>query len=67
METQERFLTVIDSSPSATSISALADEITLLSGHLNAANHRLLTLIAEFDTRDGWNAEGCQSCAHWLN
>src|SRR5262245_33312572 len=51
----------------AKSLASLADEITLLTGHLNAANHRLLTLIAEFDDRNGWNAEGCQSCAHWLN
>jgi Domain of unknown function (DUF222) len=46
---------------------ALSDEIALLAGHLNAANYRLLKLIAEFDTRKGWGAEGCQSCAHWLN
>jgi Domain of unknown function (DUF222) len=45
----------------------LASEISLLSGHLNAANYRLLKLIAEFDTRKGWSNEGAQSCAHWLN
>src|ERR1043165_2873156 len=46
---------------------ALSKEIATLAGHLNAANRRFLKLIAEFDTRKGWNAEGCQSCAHWLN
>jgi hypothetical protein len=46
---------------------ALSKEIATLAGHLNAAHHRFLKLIAEFDTRKGWNAEGCQSCAHWLN
>ena len=51
----------------AQSTSALAEEITLLTGHMNCANHRLLKLIAEFDNQEGWNAEGCQSCAHWLN
>jgi hypothetical protein len=45
----------------------LASEISLLSGHLNAANYRLLKLIAEFDARTGWSNEGAQSCAHWLN
>jgi Domain of unknown function (DUF222) len=45
----------------------LASEISLLSGHLNAANYRLLKLIGEFDTRKGWSNEGAQSCAHWLN
>jgi hypothetical protein len=46
---------------------AISQEIATLAGHLNAAHHRFLNLIAEFDTRKGWNAEGCQSCAHWLN
>ena len=44
----------------------LEAQITELAGHLNAANHRLLTLIAEFDRRQGWAASGSQSCAHWL-
>jgi len=45
----------------------LEARITELAGHLNAANHRLLLLIAEFDRRMGWAASGSQSCAHWLN
>jgi hypothetical protein len=45
----------------------LAAEITTLAGHLNAANHRWLTLIAEFDRREGWTDWATQSCAHWLN
>jgi hypothetical protein len=51
----------------ALSISDLAAEITELTGHLNAANHRWLTLIAEFDRRNGWSDSATQSCAHWLN
>lgn len=51
----------------ALSISKLKDEITELAGHLNAANHRLLVLIAELDSRKGWSDGGTQSCAHWLN
>lgn len=46
----------------------LADEITLLAGQLNAGNHRLLKLVAKFDTRKGWSGGGTvRSCAHWLN
>ncbi len=45
----------------------LAAQITELAGHLNAGNHRLLTLIAEFDRRQGWSDGSTQSCAHWLN
>src|SRR6478672_11722748 len=33
----------------------LAARITELAGHLNAANHRWLMLMAEFDRRDGWS------------
>jgi hypothetical protein len=49
------------------SIDELAGEIFALSGHLNAANYRLLVLIAEFDRREGWSDSATQSCAHWLN
>jgi hypothetical protein len=48
-------------------IAALEAQITELVGHLNAANHRLLTLLAEFDRRKGWADCATQSCAHWLN
>jgi len=45
----------------------LATEIAQLSGHINAATHRWLMLLAEFDQRHGWNDCATQSCAHWLN
>ncbi|TXS94157.1 DUF222 domain-containing protein [Parahaliea maris] len=46
----------------------LARQITLLAGQINAANHRLLKLIAEFDHRKGWSGGGTvRSCAYWLN
>jgi hypothetical protein len=48
-------------------IAELAAEICTLTGHINAANHRWLTLIAEFDRRNGWSDGATQSCAHWLN
>ena len=49
------------------SIDELAAEICTLTGHINAANHRWLMLIAEFDRRNGWSDGATQSCAHWLN
>jgi hypothetical protein len=49
------------------SIDELATEIFTLAGHINAANHRFLLLIAEFDRRQGWADSLTQSCAHWLN
>jgi len=45
----------------------LAAQITELAGHLNAANHRWLVLIAEFDRRRAWSDGLTQSCAHWLS
>jgi hypothetical protein len=48
----------------------LASEITLLAGQINAANYRLLKLIAAFDECQGWGGGGggtVRSCAHWLN
>ena len=44
----------------------LASQITELAGHLNAGTHRFLTLIAEFDRRNGWNCGKTMSCAHWM-
>ena len=49
------------------SLRELAAQITELAGHLNAANYRWLSLIAEFDRRNGWSDGSTQSCAHWLN
>ena len=51
----------------AISLQELEDQITELAGQLNAANYRWLTLIAEFDRRNGWSDGKLQSCAHWLN
>ncbi len=45
----------------------LGQAITLLSAQINAANHRLLRMIAEFDRCGGWRTEeAMRSCAHWL-
>src|SRR5687767_15693308 len=50
----------------ADALQDLGDEIATLAAHVHAATHRLLTLIAEFDQRRGWELEGHRSCAHWL-
>lgn len=49
------------------SIEDLEAQITELAGQLNAANYRWLTLIAEYDRRQGWADGALHSCAHWLN
>lgn len=49
------------------SLRELEAQITELAGQLNAANYRLLALIAEFDRRHGWSDGSTASCAHWLN
>ncbi len=45
----------------------LGDEIATLAAHLDAATHRLLTCIREFDRSNGWSAHGALTCAHWLS
>ena len=45
----------------------LEDEVTLLTGHINASTYRLLTLIRDFDNRCAWGDWGIKSCAHWLS
>ena len=52
---------------STLSMPELRAQITRVAGHLNAAQHRWLVLIAEFDRRHGWSDGATQSCAHWLN
>ncbi len=52
-------------SPAA--IDALADDIAEMAAHIDAATHRLLVLIREFDRAGGWAQQGALSCAHWLS
>jgi hypothetical protein len=58
---------LISRDPQAFSTPDLESAITELAGHLNAATHRWLHLIAEFDRRNGWSDGSTHSCAHWLN
>ena len=45
---------------------ALGETIASLAAGIHAATYRLLTLLREFDAREGWN-NGFVSCAHWLH
>ena len=47
-------------------VDALGDQIAEMSAHIDAAMHRLLTAIREFDIASGWHVHGALSCAHWL-
>jgi Domain of unknown function (DUF222) len=57
--------TEVSLSPAA--IDALADDIAEMAAHIDAAVHRLLVLIREFDRAGGWHQQGALSCAHWLS
>ena len=48
------------------SVEDLSREIADLAAHLDAAAHRLLTCIRQFDEAGGWYEQGADSCAHWL-
>lgn len=45
---------------------AVGETIASLAAGIHAATYRLLTLLREFDVREGWN-NGFVSCAHWLH
>jgi hypothetical protein len=45
----------------------LGNQISELCAYIYAAEHRLLTLIREFDEQKGWEYLGFRNCASWLN
>ena len=45
----------------------LGQEIAELAARLDAATHRLLTCIRQFDEQSTWAEQGAVSCAHWLS
>jgi hypothetical protein len=47
-------------------VARLADAIAETAAHIDAATHRFLTQIREFDLTEGWGTQGALSCAHWL-
>ncbi len=46
---------------------ALGEQIAEDAAHMDAAMHRLLSRIRDFDAGNGWFHAGAQSCAHWLS
>jgi hypothetical protein len=48
-------------------VEELGKEIATLAVHLDAATHRLLECLRQFDAECGWAAQGAVSCAHWLS
>ncbi len=50
----------------AIDVDVLGEQIAEMSAHIDAAMHRLLTAIREFDLAAGWHVQGALSCAHWL-
>ncbi|HEX7840847.1 MAG TPA: DUF222 domain-containing protein [Kofleriaceae bacterium] len=44
----------------------LGERIAEQAAHLDAAMHRFLTDLREFDQRGGWYLQGARTCAHWL-
>jgi len=44
----------------------LGQQITLLAGQINAANHRLLGMIAEFDRRKAWSRRQLNKCYNYM-
>jgi len=48
-------------------VDRLDDEIAEVASLIDAAEHRLLTLIRRFDEGSGWATHGALSCSHWLN
>jgi hypothetical protein len=49
-----------------TELEQIGERIAEQAAHLDAATHRLLADLRDFDARGGWRAQGVWSCAHWL-
>ena len=47
-------------------VEELGQEIAELAVHMDAATHRMLECVRQFDADCGWAAQGAVSCAHWL-
>ena len=48
-------------------LTSLGERIAEHAAHLDAAMHRLLSDLREFDQGGGWHVQGARSCAHWLS
>src|SRR5262252_1910756 len=48
-------------------LESLGERIAEHAAHLDAAMHRLLSDLRQFDQGGGWGRQGARSCAHWLS
>ncbi|HVK85992.1 MAG TPA: DUF222 domain-containing protein [Kofleriaceae bacterium] len=51
----------------AMNVEDLGEWIAEQAAHLDAATHRLLTAVREFDASSSWYKQGARSCAEWLS
>src|SRR5574338_520741 len=47
-------------------VEQLGERIATHATHLDAATHRLLADIRDFDRANGWARQGARSCADWV-
>lgn len=59
-------LTPDRSAPRRARVDALADDIATLVASIDAATHKLLTAIRQFDAERGWALQGAKSMVTWL-
>ena len=50
-----------------TPLQELENQIASLQAHIDAATHRMLTLIRELDEARYWAERGTRSCAAWMS
>ena len=60
------FIAEVSDDPECRSTTDLAVELLRTGRELAAAQCRWLTLLAEFDRRGGWAADGALSCVDWV-
>jgi hypothetical protein len=60
------FTAEVSDDPECRSTTDLAAELLRTGRELAAAQCRWLTLLAEFDRRAGWSADGALSCVDWV-
>lgn len=51
----------------STEAEALGERIAEMAAHLDAATHRLLTDLRDYDRSGNWNQQGFPDCARWLS
>src|SRR2546421_7050403 len=62
----DAFIAEVSDGPECRSTTDLATELLRTGRELAAAQCRWLTLLAEFDRRAGWAADGALSCVDWV-